>query len=762
MRKKLLSASIVFLLTVGAVISIVNLISEDVVASDWEFETVDSGGLVGCFTSIALDSSGYPHISYFDWTNGDLKYARWTGSAWIIETVDSGGKVGGWTAIALDSSGYAHISYYDWTNGDLKYARWMGGTWSIETVDSAGDVGNCTSIALDNNGYAHISYHDETNESLKYARWTGSTWSIETVDSTGEVGCWTSIALDDNSYPHISYADMTNDDLKYARWTGSSWSNETVAAGGNVGDFTSIALDSSDYPHISYRDETNKDLKYASWTGSTWSIETVDSAGDVGLFTSIALDSNGYAHISYTDYTNTDLKYAKWTGSAWSIETVDSTDNVGIYTSIALDSCGYPHISYLGEGPLSYAKKGHPNQPPTCTISSPSPGARLNGTVEISGSASDSDGTVQNVEIRIDNDDWIQVGGTTSWSYNWNTTIVSSGQHTIHVRAYDGIDFSTWQSIPVTVNQLPTCTISSPSPGAILNGTVEISGTASDIDSTVQNVEIRIDGDSWMQVTGTTSWSYSLDTTELQDGQHTIYARAYDGTDFSMWQNISVTVDNPNQPPTCTISSHSSREKISKTTVISGIAYDPDGVVQMVEIKIDDGGWIEVSGTTFWSYDLDTTTLSNGAHTIYIRSYDGENYSFEISLNLEVDNPLSKEPEEEMLVLLGAITAIIIVILIIAALLALRKKKSTESIPASLVQPVMFQTAQPSQPFQLPQYHYPLYQPQQTLEPPRQEPPSVIGQKKYCAFCGAELPAEAKFCSKCGKKQISGKKNEKT
>jgi len=327
------------------------LMNSVAIGDEWVIDTVDATVEVGV-SSIAIDSQGFPHISYYDETNKCLKYAHLTNSGWSMEIVDVTEWTGYYTSIAVDFNDNPHIAYNrnDGVTADLRYAYWTGSTWSLEIVESPSEaLVLFLSLALDSNYNPHISYQETSGGTgiLKYAYRTGSSWSIETVDNTLGTGWYTSIALDSDDHPHISHwiNPLTpNTELWYVYWDGSGWTYEAVE--GVAGQYCSIALDSDDNPHISYYYPSlnDKNLGYAYRNGSSWSTQTVDCDGDVGQETSIAIDSEDNPHISYYDFTNGRVKYAFWTGSLWVIEAATSTPYVRS-PSLALDSNDNAHVS---------------------------------------------------------------------------------------------------------------------------------------------------------------------------------------------------------------------------------------------------------------------------------------------------------------------------------------------------------------------------------------------------------------------------------
>ena len=328
-------------------------------AAEWYVEIVEEG-VIGANSSLVLDSYGFPHVSYTDNVNADIKYAYWDGSKWRIETVQSNGYLNR-SSLALDSYGWPHISYYDGLpNYDLKYARCDVWGWHIETVDWSGDVGYYSSLKLDSSNFPHIAYFFKSVANLKYAAWDGNEWKITVVDYEGNIGYEPTLVMDEDDRPHIAYVDGSDAALNYAYWDGNRWLIEAVVTG--VGVLSpSLALDSNGNPHIAYfAGYPNIALEYVFWDGDEWRLQIVESRYADSI--SLALDSSDLPHISYRLEPNHYLKYAHWDGEEWQILTLESEPyygHVGEGTSLAIDFYDFPHITYSGDRNLKHAWYGY-------------------------------------------------------------------------------------------------------------------------------------------------------------------------------------------------------------------------------------------------------------------------------------------------------------------------------------------------------------------------------------------------------------------
>jgi endo-1,4-beta-mannosidase len=91
------------------------------------------------------------------------------------------------------------------------------------------------------------------------------------------------------------------------------------------------------------------------------------------------------------------------------------------------------------------------NTAPSASITSPANNASVSGTLRISGTATDNTG-LSKVEVCFDGGVYRAASGTTaSWYYDWDTTKVVNGAHTIIVKATDTQNNTSTTQITVTV-----------------------------------------------------------------------------------------------------------------------------------------------------------------------------------------------------------------------------------------------------------------------------------------------------------------------
>ncbi|MCK4613474.1 MAG: VCBS repeat-containing protein, partial [Thermoplasmata archaeon] len=525
------------------------------------------------------------------------------GDGWLDLVAANGAWGSGYDVVYLNNEGKISTTP-DWRNDNSDQSAGM----DLGDYDGDGDLDLVTS----NYNGRECVYENRDGMFTTSPTWQSYLFDDGTfdaawfdVDNDGDLdlffGCSGTM---DSTDSNANMVYINNPDLwgsqrfgQFPDWRSSDemWTN-TVQAGDidNDGDMDIITSNCfNNYNTVAMYENTGNSLD----PDYSWSIEVYwpfgCALGDV--------NQDGWLDIGVSSYYSVATLVMNNNGVLGDIRVWNSSDSVQSYRCDFgdMNGDGYPEFAVANynssDGPGNNTVYLNHVPRPWVIIDCPPEGEEVSGTVMIEGEANYSKGSVDKVEISFDNwETWHTANGTGNWTFEWDTTVFEDGNYTIAARAKAGTLYSDPAKVNVTVrneNHMPEIEITDPEEEDVLVGIYRIRGTASDEDGNdqIQQVEVRIDHGEWRDAEGTTSWSFEWDTTEEEDEDHTIFARAFDGENNSLISQVNVTVNNEepeeNHPPEIEITSI---EKTDDYTLqIQWTASDQDGDTLTIDLYHD-------------------------------------------------------------------------------------------------------------------------------------------------------------------------------
>jgi subtilisin family serine protease len=278
------------------------------------------------------------------------------------------------------------------------------------------------------------------------------------------------------------------------------------------------------------------------------------------------------------------------------------------------------------------------NAAPTVTLTNPENGTALTGVVNLTADAGDNVG-VQKVQYYRDSNVLLGTSLSAPFDFSWDSTTVTSGTHTLFAVATDiAGNTATSTTISVTVDRtLPTVSMTAPSIGALVTGTaVALSATASD-NVGIARVDFYRDSNVLIGTDNTSPYEMSWDSTSTTSGAHTIYAIATDTVGNTRTSSVvNVTVDNTG--PIVSMSEPANGGLVTGTLTVSANATDNVSVAR-VEFYRDNQVLLTTDTSSPFSFSWDSTSVTNGAHTLYAIAEDSAgNRTTSSVINITVDN----------------------------------------------------------------------------------------------------------------------------
>jgi hypothetical protein len=328
-------------------------------------------------------------------------------------------------------------------------------------------------------------------------------------------------------------------------------------------------------------------------------------------------------------------------GLAWNSTT--ATNGTHALTAVARDAAGNTRTSTTVN--VTVANTPPDTIAPDVTLTAPSDGASVSGTVALTANATD-DVAMGGVRFKVDGADLGAEDTSSPYAVNWDTTAVANGTHTVSAVARDAAgNLRTTPAVTVTVDNAdttaPTVSVTVPTAGASVNGTVNVTATAADAVG-VTGVQFRLDGNDLGTEDSSSPYGVAWDTTAVSNGTHTLTAVARDAAGNTRTSaSVTVTVANAvpdTTPPTVSLSAPADAATVNGSISVTANASDAVGVTA-VQFRLDGADLGSADTTSPYAVTWNTSNAANGQHTLTAIARDAAgNTATATSVTVTVDN----------------------------------------------------------------------------------------------------------------------------
>jgi hypothetical protein len=292
--------------------------------------------------------------------------------------------------------------------------------------------------------------------------------------------------------------------------------------------------------------------------------------------------------------------------------------------------------------------------PPTIEIVSPANYTTFIGEEDINiAVAASDDGSIQEVRLLLDGALIAIMTQERSGYYRYITTAssISNGTHTLTAIARDNNDNEAVDAISFHVEETskaPVVIITNPVTTVTADTTIDCAIISAE---SIATVTFYVDGTEIDKQAGTaeTNYTTALTAANYSNGYHTISVIAADVWGFRGENTISVLfdVEEIDNPPTVSITSHISGTEVSGSITVEATATDDDAV-KWVSFSLD-GYFIsrDWSGESdIFSCPLNTRLFVNGSHVLSVIACDTHNQTTTDSITLVINNvpPIDERP----------------------------------------------------------------------------------------------------------------------